>query len=478
MESELEHLPSRSLFGEKANGERDTHESRAYDSNHIQRQLELVRRMADQAKDIIQYESAHDESILHSIHVVETFLRKRHRICYGGQAINAYLPAAQKFYDPDYSIPDYDFFTPDQNADLEELATRLFEAGFRTVSARPGMHEGTLKLYVNYIPVADLTAMDGRMYRMLSRRARQFDGITYIDPNSLRMLMYLELSRPRGEVERWEKVYERLLLFNQYVPRSKKRKAMAPSALSKEQAAMVLDYVMAKGRVLAGADLVPFYEHSLTSGKPLLSYLLQNKKPILLFSPDAKGDATALREAFELRGVERGERSAVGMHVVENQGLDVIPAVYVLHTVRPSKAMVFVIQQSACHSYVSLSLKQGMEGKSLRIASMDTLITLYFSLGMVQSRFVERGAMEALANQLVELSIRARRDVDRLVFPFLSIACSGVQPSLPSLIQAKLERMTPERKEALRAVLNRAERAAQTRKAKAKRRGTVRKPGL
>jgi hypothetical protein len=28
--------------------------------------------------------------------------------------------------------------------------------------------------------------------------------------------MYLELSRPRGDIERWKKVYERLMLLNKH----------------------------------------------------------------------------------------------------------------------------------------------------------------------------------------------------------------------------------------------------------------------
>lgn len=69
------------------------------------------------------------------------------------------------------------------------------------------MHEGTIKVYVDYIPVADMTAIDPKLYRILSKREYRVDGISYLDANTLRMLMYLELSRPRGEVGRWAKVF-------------------------------------------------------------------------------------------------------------------------------------------------------------------------------------------------------------------------------------------------------------------------------
>ena len=47
-------------------------------------------------------------------------------------------------------------------------------------------------------------------------------GILYAPPNFLRMAMYLELSRPAGDVSRWEKVLKRLILLNKHYPLSSK----------------------------------------------------------------------------------------------------------------------------------------------------------------------------------------------------------------------------------------------------------------
>ena len=73
---------------------------------------------------------------------------------------------------------------------------------------------------------------------------------------------------------------------------------------------------------------------------------------------------------------------------------------------------------------------------------MDTLITLYFSLGLIDSSFFDMGSMECLANQLVEINIKARANPDDFSFPFISIKCVGKQTSLPSLIRAKVKRLT------------------------------------
>ena len=448
MESEIEHLPSYS-----------------FNKEHLQRQLEIVKSAAQLAKTEIDQQSAHDESLLLAIRLVEDFLRSKHRVCYGGQAINAYLPKEHKFYDPEYSIPDYDFFTPSQIDDLTILINSLYEAGFVEVSAREGMHEGTIKLYVNYIPVADLTAIDPRIYRTLARRSQAFDGISYIDPNSLRMLMHLELSRPRGEVTRWEKVFERLVLFNEFVPLKghKQGKSLGEplkkggarsfkDTLSATQVQFLLRYMIQNQRMFAGGELVPFYDNAVSKNQQNLSYFLTSKKPIIFFSPDPKVDAARIKS-------ELSRTRSVKTSVFHNESLDVIPSIHVLHSGRST--LVIIIEHSACHSYINIGIKDeivtGLSHSILRIASMDTLITLFFSLGFVQNRFFDRGAMDALANQLVEINMRARRNADHTIFPFLSIRCTGHQTSLPSLIRAKLKRMTQRKTHDLREIMYEAE---------------------
>ena len=120
-------------------------------------QVERIKKASEVAQKKVDYDTAHNETILYAIEIVENFLRKSKRVCYGGQAINAHLPLSHKIYDATYSIPDYDFFTPSPENDIEQLSTLLKRGGFSDVSIREGMHEGTIKVYVDYIPVADMT---------------------------------------------------------------------------------------------------------------------------------------------------------------------------------------------------------------------------------------------------------------------------------------------------------------------------------
>jgi hypothetical protein len=429
-----------------------------FDKEQFQKQLDIIKQASEIAQAKVDYESAHDDNIIRAIDVVEEFLKKKHRLCYGGQAINAHLPSKYKFYDPEFSIPDYDIMTPSQNTDINLVVKDLKRAGFTEISVREGMHEGTMKVYVDYIPVLDMTAIDPKLYRILSKREYRIDGISYLDANTLRMLMYLELSRPRGEVSRWAKVFERLSLFNEFVPVRQCRisRNAFRDGLTKEETQFTLDFIVENKRIFAGADLLEFYDTALKRQKQNVNWIIGSNKPIVFLSPDALSDAKKLREEFNFlinkplyRGGNQGQlpqmqipKSSVTIKSFSSKGVDLIPSIHVL--TQGNKSLVFIVEQTACHSYFNVPID---DRKIIRIASMDTLITLYFSFGLFDSKYYDMGSMECLANHLVQISIKAREHPERFGFPFISIKCTGHQTSLPSLIRAKVKRITQKKQE-------------------------------
>lgn len=419
----------------------------ALDKEIFQKQLAIIKNASEQAQAKIDYYSAHDDHIMYAIEIVENFLRKKHRICYGGQAINAHLPDKYKFYNPEYSIPDYDFFTPSQTTDIELIVNDLKKAGFNEISAREGMHEGTVKIYVEYIPVADITQIDPKLYKILSKREYRINGISYLDANSLRMLMYLELSRPRGEVERWKKVYERLLLFNEFAmgkPCQKKRKHLLRGSLSEEQVQFVLNFIIHNKRVFAGADLAGFYEDALKKKQIETKWIITSKKPILFFSSDPDQDAKQLMSEFRFEQKDGADtkKGRITMKAYTSKGVDLIPSITVI--LKGKYLLVMIVHQTACHSYLNIPIH---DDKVMRIATMDSLITLYFGLGLLQSAYFDMSSMECLANELVQINSKARQDADQFIFPFISIRCAGHQHTLPSLIREKVKRITSKKKE-------------------------------
>jgi hypothetical protein len=413
----------------------------------ISTQIERIKKASDIAHKKIDYDAAHNREILHAINIVELFLKETHRLCYGGQAINAHLPEQHKIYDPEYNIPDYDFFSPSQERDVEYLLWLFKSSGYSDVAVREGMHEGTLKIYVDYNPVADITAINPTIYDTLYRRAFTKDGISYLDANTLRMLMYLELSRPEGEVERWPKVYERLAIFNEHVPHKScnpyKIKKAFKGYLSHADVNIIIDFIIKNEYIFAGASLVSFYDRISTSQKAHIEWVVNNHKPIIFYSSHPPIDASYL-----LIQLNRGSRKFNVISYDENAH-DLVPKMQIIMS--NNKPVVFIIDISACHSYITMPLSHhDYNHKAIHIASLDTLITLYFSIGLAQSSYFDIGAIECVANQLVHISIKERSRKGRSKLPFISIKCKGYQSSMPSLIRAKVERIKTKKKKTTR----------------------------
>ena len=408
--------------------------SNYFTKDHFKKQIERIKMASELAQKKMDYYVAHDDNILYAIEIVEQFLRKRPCICYGGQAINAHLPSSHKIYDPQFSIPDYDFFSPSPNKDIQILIKLLQNAGFQDISMREGMHEGTIKVYVDYIPVADVTAIHPQIYKTLYRRAAVFDGIHYLDATSLRMLMYLELSRPRGEVARWSKVFERLMIFNEFIPIRICKVYHTNIDISHTHVNIIIQFIIHNKRIFAGADLLEMYDVAMETNKVYLD--ITEKKPILFYSPSSYKDAVEIVSKF--RSLHNSKRFSIQTFTIHKA--DMIPF---LTMIKYGKQIIAcIIEYSACHSYINAESQYG----KIKIASLDTLITLYFSLGLLNRRLFNIGSIECMANKLIEISMKIRNNYGYDKLPFISLKCSGHQTSLPSLIRAKVSRISRKKK--------------------------------
>ena len=60
--------------------------------------------------------------------------------------------------------------------------------------------------------------IDKGFYQYLLKHNIQKDKVLYTPPEFLRMSLHQELARPLGDISRWEKVYSRLQVLNNYFP--------------------------------------------------------------------------------------------------------------------------------------------------------------------------------------------------------------------------------------------------------------------
>jgi len=190
-------------------------------NNLKQIQLSILRSSVEKAENNIGFKKVNNVLVQKIIKIIEDFLKKKKLIIYGGTALNNILPKKNQFYDKKTTFPDYDCFSSDALQDAIELADLYYNNGFKEVEAKSAVHHGTYKVFVNFMSVADITNMNKKLYNNIKKKTIVIDKLHYAPSNFLRMSIYDELSRPEGDVSRWEKIFKRLLLLDKYYPINK-----------------------------------------------------------------------------------------------------------------------------------------------------------------------------------------------------------------------------------------------------------------
>jgi len=336
--------------------------------------------------------AAADPLIRKSLAIVHDFLKTHPVLCYGGTAINNLLPPEDRFYNPETTIPDYDFYskTPQEHATI--IANTLAEAGLASVEVKPGMHLGTFKVFADFTGVADITHMDDELFERLWSDGVTREGIHYVPPNFLRLSMYLELSRPRGDVSRWTKVYERLGLLNAHYP------MVCPSHEPTERPPLSV----------ANRDSI----ETLLRTKPVVllgitaSQIHERKKP------KWSAPVTILAEPKTLAELTKGKTTEV------QEGSEVLPG----HTdiLEDGEVLLRIHETAACHSY-----HQTSEG--IRVASIPTMLQFYFAYMYSGVDKDELTHLLCVSQRLVDLAAQKSARRYALLTP---IDCLGTQETL------------------------------------------------
>jgi hypothetical protein len=421
---------------------------------------ERLEKAVNKAQEQIDYESAHNEDLLRALSIVAEFIHRRKRVCYGGTAMNAILPPSMKFYDPEHDLPDYDFYTPDATADVAELVKDLDAAGFKDVYHKVGMHEGTRKILVNFSPVADISSIDETTFNVFYKRSILKDGIHYTDPDILRMMMYLELSRPRGEVSRWNKVFERLQLVNRAFPikgcDSRSGGGAPAPFIDHAVHRIILDHVIENQRVVCNGPLRQIYSQGIRSGTVKYK-VVKGGSAILFTSPDPRADAVAIKAA--LQGGTGAKDVRLFLHKARGE---VVPQRIELRV--GNRIVCLIVQEVACHSANPVPTD---DGRFVQVASPEFLITLYLSLDIFTAHSRDILGHRALCDvkeiiRLAQENYKAKHSA----FPSFSLNCKGYQARFASLLREKVKRVQREREAAER---------SKTKKAKGKKKKGTRR---
>jgi hypothetical protein len=370
------------------------------------------------------------------IDIVEKFLVKNKVICYGGIAINNILPKKDQFYGPE-EFPDYDFFSTDAMKMAKELCDEYYANGFIDVEAKSGVHFGTYKVYVNFIQVADITQMNKVVFNKLYEESLIKNGIRYAPPNYLRMSMYLELSRPEGDVSRWSKVNERLMLLNKHYPfLSKQEVQKCRELLNDEMEQSIVNIVkqvgLEEGVIFFGQLIVPEYLKKVSRLKALKKYkMLTHKMYKGSVSYMIHDEPKMIVDEIKDRMVKLDEIRSKDITVVKTEKIqDLIPEGYTLY--HKDTIMARVYEPIACHSYNILK-KKGFP--DMKIASIETILSFYiaFFYADIEDDGRELLCMSEMFYQIIE----THKLVNKGLLSRYSITCYGNQRTIYDMRREK-----------------------------------------
>ena len=396
-------------------------------------EIAILRHAVDEMDAKRGEKAANSPDVVKMIRIVEDFLMDKKLVCYGGTAINNILPKHAQFYNKNIEIPDYDFFSPTALEHAKELADTFYKLGYDEVEAKTGVHSGTYKVFVNFIPVADITFLHPTLYNALKRESINIGGIRYAPANYLRMGMFLELSRPEGDVSRWEKVLKRLNLLNKYHPlytggkcsgdvfRPGKNKHLPEKTFYATRNSLI-----DQGVVFFGGYAASMYSRYMPAHKGAPG--LVSTFDVLAENPERC--ATILKDALQenhIRHVKLIQHTSIGEVVPQH-----------IEVIAENATIAYIYRPISCHSYNTITVDK----KEVNIATIDTMLSFYLAFLYADKKYYDKTRILCMSAYLFQVEDHNRL-AQKGVLKRFSTKCYGKQETLED-IRAKKNQLFKE----------------------------------
>ena len=393
-------------------------------------ELAILRHAVDESELIKGQKISNSEEIKNIINILEDFLIQKKLVCYGGTAINNILPNYAQFYNREVEVPDYDFFSPNALDDAKELSDIYYKRGYTEVEAKSGVHFGTFKVFVNFIPVADITYLTPLLFDSIKKESIPVAGILYAPPNFLRMSMYLELSRPAGDVSRWEKVLKRLTLLNKYYPLKTvkncnkidfQRKLGENPMKSKQIYFTLRDTLIEQGVVFFGGYASSLYSRYMPKYR---QRLIKNNPDFDVLSEDINRSATIVTERLaenNIKNIKKIYHEPIGETIPE-----------CIEIMIGKDTVAYIYSPIACHNYNTIQLGD----KEINVATIDTMLSLYLAFIYADEYRFTKDRIMCMAQFLFDVEEQNRLEQKGLLKRF-NMKCIGKQPGLDEIRNEK-----------------------------------------
>jgi hypothetical protein len=241
--------------------------------------------------------------------------------------------------------------------------------------------------------------------------------------------MYLELSRPAGDVTRWEKILKRLILLNKYYPIKGKncknvkiqRLFEGKKDISKKVFNIIKDSFINQGLVFFGGYANLLYK----------KYMPNKYKNIIEDIPDFDVLSENPEESAQIIKERLIENNINNVKIYKSEGIgEIIAPHYEINI--DGDTVAFIYKPLACHSYNTINL----HGKQLKIASIDTMLSFYLAFLYADRMYYDTNRILCMAELLFNVQAKNRLKQYGLLKRF-STTCYGTQKTLTNIREEK-----------------------------------------
>ena len=228
--------------------------------------------------------------------IVIEYIKKKQRIVYGGYAQNLLIMNKNKddaiykeingvFYNwPD--LADIEFYTPTPLEDLHELTDKLFSKKFNHIEAGEGQHNGTYKIFVNFLNYCDISYIPTHIYNTMP--IIKVDNIKCTHPHFMMVDAYRIFTDPMTSFWRLDKTIKRFQKIFKYFPIDQSNN---DNKLELKQHKETDDFIRKKIIHNSNLVVIGFYGFDYYVKKSIGNYSLNNYPYYELISIDLEIDA-------------------------------------------------------------------------------------------------------------------------------------------------------------------------------------------
>ena len=247
--------------------------------------------------------------------------------------------------------------------------------------------------------------------------------------------MYLELSRPKGDVGRWEKVLKRLILLNKHYPIKEydcKNTIVGRGFYKKTKKVKERNIYNVVKKICIQAGVVFFGSYAFNLYSRYMPNYLKNLK-----SKAADFDIIAINplKAVQYIKYELKSLNILNVNYVKHAEVgEIIPVHYELKIGKETIA--FIYEAKACYSYNEIYSKK--DKTNIKVATIDTILSFYLSFLFSNRDYYDKKRLVCLAQFLFVLQQKNRLKQVGLLKRF-STSCYGEQETLESIRSHKTD---------------------------------------